>query len=113
MKKYTQTLTAELNHQLDLIHHENTEPIEYAEKAINSIVSMLEKLKTFFMNYKFDNNEEEINFFREIKPQFASKLIYYNEVYNMETNKTFGSIKCQRKYYSCELTKMKDFLMKT
>lgn len=109
MKKYAQSLATELNHELDLIHSENTEPIEYAEKAIYSVVSVLEKLKTFFIKYKFDNQMEEITFFREIKPQFASKLIYYNEVYNIETNKTFGSVKSQRKYYSSELAKMKDF----
>lgn len=109
MKKYAQSLATELNHELDLIHSENTEPIEYAEKAIYSVVSILEKLKTFFIKYKFDNQMEEITFFREIKPKFASKLIYYNEVYNIEANKTFGSVKSQRKYYSSELAKMKDF----
>lgn len=109
MKKYTQSLTTELNHELDLIHSEKMEPIEYAEKAIYSVVSILEKLKTFFIKYKFENQMEEITFFREIKPLFASKLIYYNEVYNIETNKTFGSVKSQRKYYSSELDKLKDF----
>lgn len=109
MKKYTQSLATELNNELDLIHSENTEPIEYAEKAIYSVVSILEKLKTFFITYKFDNQIEEITFFREIKPQFASKLIYYNEIYNLETNKTFGSLKTQRKYYSSELAKMQEF----
>ena len=39
------------------------------------------------MKFKFRNAGEEIHFFKDIKPQFVSKLIYYNEVYNIETNK--------------------------
>lgn len=109
MKSYAQSLSTELNNQLGLIHLENTEPIEYAEKAISSVVSILEKLKTFFIRYKFENKSDEINFFREIKPQFASKLIYYNEIYTIESLKPFGTSKIQRKFYNSALIKMKDF----
>ena len=69
----------------------------------------MEKLKTHFIKYKLQNKVEEIEFFRNIKPQFAGKLIFYNEIYNIETNKPFGSEKELRKYYKNELAKLASF----
>ncbi|WP_432671726.1 RteC domain-containing protein [Flavobacterium sp. SM2513] len=109
MRTYAQELITDLNHKLEEIHSTATEPMEYSENAIIHIVSILEKLKNFFLQYKFENKKEEIQFFREIKPQFASKLIYYNEIYNIEAKKPFGAAKVQRKYYNNELAKLNVF----
>lgn len=109
MRTYTQELSTTLNQQLEEIHLETSDPIEYSARAIDCVVSILEKLKHFFIGYLFESKSAEIQFFREIKPQFASELIYYNEIYTMETKKPLGSNKAQRKYYNVELTKLHDF----
>lgn len=107
MKNYSQTLLSELNRQLELVHAENEEPIKCAEAAIKILITTLEKLKTFFVTYEFRNKSEEIDFFKHIKPQFVYKLIYYNEVYNIETNTPYGGEKILRKFYNAELEKLK------
>ncbi len=109
MKTYAQTLIADLDHKLEYVHQQSNEPLEYSEQAVAITITFLEKLKTFFMKYKFQSKFDEIDFFREIKPQFASRLIFYNDVYNIELNKPLGVTKDQRKYYSAELGKLKDF----
>ncbi|WP_415039018.1 RteC domain-containing protein [Flavobacterium sp.] len=83
--------------------------IKVAEDSIKASIVVLEKLKTHFVKFKFQNTDEEIQFFKDIKPQFVSKLIYYNEVYNIETNKPFGGQKYLRKYYHAELAKLKTY----
>nr|WP_315207484.1 RteC domain-containing protein [uncultured Flavobacterium sp.] len=112
MKLFSESLMSELEHQLKLIHLEIENPIQLAEQAIRSSIAALEKLKTFFIKYKRLNKKEEIEFFREIKPKFASKLIYYNEIYTIETNKPLGSQKTIAKYYKAELLKLKVFFKK-
>jgi len=109
MKLFSETLMSELEHQLKSIHSETEEPILYAEQAIKRLITILEKLKTAFLNHQFKNKLEEIDFFRNVKPQFAAKLIYYNDIYNIETNKPFGSKKAIRKYYNAELTKLETY----
>ncbi|CAG5083050.1 RteC domain-containing protein [Parvicella tangerina] len=52
---------------------------------------------------------EEINFFKNIKPLFVSRLIYHINVYNIETNRPNGSIKIKRKYLQLELNKLKNY----
>lgn len=109
MKLFSESLMSQMEHQLKLVHQEIESPLESSEKSIKVIVSILEKLKTFFIKYKFQNKIEEIEFFRNIKPKFAAKLIYYNEIYNIETDKPTGSKKETRKYYNAELAKIKAY----
>jgi hypothetical protein len=109
MKLFAESLMSELEHQLKLIHLETENQVQLAEQAIKNSVAVLDKLKTFFIKYKQLNKKEEIEFFRDIKPKFVSKLIYYNEIYSIETNKPFGSRKTMDKYYKAELNKLKVF----
>lgn len=109
MKLFSESLLSELENHLKIIHSQTEEPIQYAEQAIKKLISILEKLKTTFLQHKFESKSEEIDFFRNVKPQFAAKLIYYNEIYNIETNKPFGSKKAIRKYYNTELAKLQNY----
>ena len=83
--------------------------MHYAEWAIKVLIPIFENLKTKVLKHTFTNKAEEISFFRDTKPQFTSKLIYYNEIYNIETNKPFGSKKVIRKYFNSELIKLQAF----
>ena len=109
MKAFFETLSTNVDRQLELLHLETKEPLQYSETAIMILVKALEQLKTFCSRYKFPNREEEIQFFRETKPALASQLIYYNEIYNIACNRPFGSNKLLKKYYNAELDKLKIF----
>jgi hypothetical protein len=109
MKLLSQKLMSELQQHLDKIHSETTEPLEYGEQGIKASIAFLEKLKTKFITHKFQDKWEEIEFFRNCKPQLASKLIYYNEIYTIASNKPIGSKKAIRNYYKSELDKLETF----
>lgn len=109
MKTFSKSLLSELNRRLEKIHAEQEEPLEYAENAIKVLISILERVKTFVVSYKFESKNDEIEFFKSIKPQFTHRLIYYNEIYNLETNRPYGGEKVLRKFYSSELDRVKIF----
>lgn len=109
MIEFSESLLEELQTQLNRIHSESADPIMYSQKAIKILIPALEKLKTFFIKYNVENKAEEIIFFRDIKPTFASKLIYYNEVFNIATHKPFTTKKSIRKYYTSELKKLQSY----
>jgi len=109
MKPYAKSLMLELERELDHVHLCYEEPTKYSGQAIKILKSKIEMLRLFVVKYNFTNVEEEIDFFKIIKPQFASKLIYYNEVLNIETCKPCGTEKILRKYYKSELEKLKAF----
>lgn len=112
MKNFTNRLLIELENQLEENQTIDDDPIKKLEEAIEYVIISLEKLKTFFKNYNLNNKQEEIYFFKEIKPQFTSKLIYFNEIYNIEINKPIGDEKRLKKYYSKEIKKLKNFFTK-
>ena len=109
MKAFFETLSANVDRQLELLHLETKDPLIFSEEAIMILVKALEQLKPFCSRYKFPARKDEILFFRETKPALASQLIYYNEIYNIACNRPFGKDKVLKKYYNAELDKLKVF----
>ncbi|WP_317165161.1 RteC domain-containing protein [Flavobacterium ajazii] len=71
-------------------------------KSINTIKKNISKSS-------FKTDTEEILFFKEIKPQFTSKLIYFNMIYKIEMKRPNGGNRILKKYYHNELLKLKSF----
>ncbi|ALR29219.1 tetracycline regulation of excision, RteC [Chryseobacterium sp. IHB B 17019] len=70
---------------------------------------LLSKLKDHVLKNGFSNKSEEVEFFKEYKPQILGKLIYYNKLYRIETGCPcpISSGKLYQKYYSSELHHLK------
>ena len=106
--KATQLLS-NLNEQLNFTDLEIDDPIQRSESAINIIINSIEKLKIIFEKEKVKSQEIEIDFFKNIKPRFTSKLIYYNAVFKIETKKPHGGERILKKYLNNELDKLKRY----
>ncbi|GAA4770274.1 MULTISPECIES: RteC domain-containing protein [Flavobacterium] len=103
------TLLSDLNEQLNFIDIEIDDTINRCEKAIEIIIVSIQKLKILFLKEKFKNQEQEIDFFKNIKPKFTSKFIYYNIIYKIETKKPYGGERIVKKYLNNELQKLKTY----
>ena len=100
---------AKLNEQINFIDLEIDNPIAKCEKAIEVILTSIANLKKHIVKNNFNTDTEEINFFKEVKPQLTSKLIYYNMVYKIEMKRPNGGNRVLKKYYNNELLKLKAF----
>ena len=109
MKETALRLLEDLENQLKESLMAQNDPLACVEDCMRKTISILETLKTHFVKHKFESKKEEISFFKDLKPQFVCKLIFYNEVYNILTHKPFGGNKALRKYYVGELAKLKSF----
>jgi hypothetical protein len=58
---------------------------------------------------KLKNVDEEIHFFKQLKPRIVSILTYYNAIYKIETRKAFGGEETVRAYLDNELLRLKRF----
>src|SRR5690606_29448221 len=106
MKIVAAKLLEELDQDLkrfNLTFNDNT---ELAVRSIKKTIEVLEQLRTFAVAYDF-TQAEEIEFFKVIKPQFVSKLLYFQDLYHIEINKPFGGRKDVKKYFQQELAKLK------
>ncbi|NDV81621.1 RteC domain-containing protein [Bacteroides sp. 51] len=68
------------------------------------------KLKNFTISYQFKDENEEIFFFKYLKPQLVSQLIYHCQVYNIEMNYPISGVHNQREYLNRELENLQDYI---
>ncbi|MFY7814781.1 MAG: RteC domain-containing protein [Chryseobacterium taeanense] len=109
MPPFLNKLYSTLQEQLDVIEQEEENILYRAEKSIHATKAAMEQLRTYISSYKFESAAEEIHFFKEIKPRFYSKLIYYLKVFNIETRRPNGGQKAEEKFLRKEMQRLTHF----
>ena len=73
----------DFEHELCLILNTYSDEIEKAKKIIVFIEDILKQLTDWLKNHVFETIQEEIKFFKEIKPNIVAKLIFYKEIISL------------------------------
>lgn len=81
--------------------------IEEAFHMAAFLRNLLSDMKNHISENGFSNDNEEIEFFKTIKPQILGKLFYYNKVFRIETSSPVMDGKMFFKYFSNELQELK------
>ncbi len=108
MDNYFKETLSELEEAIGNLEFDADSLIQRSEAVIHLIVECLSKLKEYILRRGFNTIDEEIYFFKYLKPTIVSKLIFYNAVYKIETRKPYGA-KPIRKYLNKERKKLKRF----
>jgi len=77
-------------------------------RMINVVRLTMERLKSHVMENSFADEEEEIRFFKLVKPMFTSKLIYLMKFYRLESIKPAGDTGSQKKLFELELSEIQE-----
>lgn len=109
MNNYYSEKLQELEDEINELKIEIDNPIYLSEIVIDIILKYLSEIKKFVLQRGFRDIEEEVYFFKKLKPQILSKLIYYNAVYKIETKKPYGGHKTIKKYLIREQYKLKRY----
>lgn len=96
MENYTEALLAEM--ELGLVEHNESE-LQGIVRALDYVTAINERLRLFCHETKFATPDEEINFFREVKPQFTAKIIYFKSLRDIEINRPLAEGRHLRNYY--------------
>lgn len=87
---------------------ESTHVIDESYRMTIFLQDLLANMKGYVVEHHFADENEEVEFFRIIKPQILGKLIYYNKVYRIETSCPVNGGKMYYKYFSSELQHLKN-----
>ena len=109
MKRFTDDLMTELVTGLQNISVLAENNLQRAEQSFRFAVGILKRLKVYISECGFQDNEEEIHFFKNIKPEFLKELIYFEELFQMESRKPVGSDKTVEYYYRGEISRVQHF----
>ncbi|MBO9572601.1 MAG: RteC domain-containing protein [Chitinophagaceae bacterium] len=102
-------LFKEFEQKLIEIQESNTNMILSASEAIALTRAYLQQVRKKLSKQRFKNNEQEIDFFKNIKPLFTTYLFYYTEVYNIEVSRPQGGIEQQERFLKDEYTRIHYF----
>lgn len=86
MEYYVNTAKS-LCEELEQLHFTENDIHARAEKAAKAIRKTLTSFRRKIRKEEFANQEEEIHFFKYVKPRINSYLIYYSVLAEIETNK--------------------------
>ncbi|KKN82529.1 RteC domain-containing protein [Maribacter litoralis] len=106
--KYQQLLT-EFETQLDKLENGEGDILFKAETGIVLVEKYIKKLQKEIVKKTFTSQTEEIYFFKHIKPQIFSKLIYYGKLFNIESKRPRVSNMAQVKYLKHQIDKLQIF----
>jgi hypothetical protein len=106
MLLYIYNVRDKLFEELKRIEIEEQNILKHTEQSIYRINQSLKELKEHLKLNKFSTLDDEILFFKEVKPSIYSKLIYFVKVFNIESKRPNGSDKSQKKYLLNELNKL-------
>jgi hypothetical protein len=80
-----------------------------ARKSIVVCSELMNELQTHILNHNFSSQEEEIFFFKEVKPKFYGRLIYFHKLYNIEVGLPVGGSTDVKAHFQKELDKIRIF----
>ncbi len=103
MENFSNDLESKLTLELKCLLTENPPTLQQLEQAVSLCVTYEGRLKDFFKKHPPPTAEEEIHFFKVIKPRFLSQLIYYQKRYQLESQRPFGGAEKLEAYYLREL----------
>lgn len=99
-------IVAEIKKQELKLSAEASSFIDEAYKMTIYLQNLLKTVKEDIIKEGFANKEEEILFFKQIKPNILGKLIYYNKVYRIETACPADNGSLNHNYYTLQLRKL-------
>ncbi len=104
-----QDLILEFETKLEALETCSDDILYKAETGITYTERWIKSLRDEVVKKGFGSIEEEIFFFKHIKPQIFSKLIYYSKLFKIESKRPRSSSKFQIKYLNNQIDKLQVF----
>lgn len=109
MIQYTLNLLDTIKKDIQIIDLEDDTTLNKSVKIIELLKTYFNELKEHISEYTFNNETEEIQFFKETKPQIFCMLIYYDNIYRLEINRPTGSESMQKAFTLKQFDDLKEY----
>jgi len=104
-----QELITEFETTVESLESRTDDILYKAENGIAKAEKCIKKMRKRVLKKGFSSKHEEISFFKHIKPQIFSRLIYYVRLFNIESKRPRSSSKYQIEYLNNHINKLQVF----
>lgn len=105
----TAALWNDLQIKISTLHEMKTSELERAQYALADTDEVIRTLKSWVIGHRFDCWENEIFFFKELKPKFIAQFIYYSRVVALLSSLPASGAKHKKKLYEAEFEALQHF----
>ena len=110
MRNFYTRLSGKIQTELQSIDLEGcTISREEAVKMVKFLETCLSELRDYFLVLKSISIQDEIVFFKEMKPEVLGLLLYFNKIHNVELKRPIGSNETQSENYDKEMKSLTNF----
>ena len=100
-------ILSQIHHQEDKLSSQMMQTPEEAYQMTLFLKEMLCDIKSQILQAGFTNEQQEIDFFKNIKPNILGKLIYYNKIFRIETTCPVSNGEIHQSYFENLLKTLK------
>jgi hypothetical protein len=112
LKQFSEGLLNRLKGQIEQISLDQPDVLLRNSQIISSIEALVIELKRYVVKYKFESINEEVEFFKTIKPVFISQLLFYKGLFKISLFESFHDSDARINYYRRQLKILKRFMIK-
>lgn len=103
MRNFAEEMLLKIDAEIESIGFNNDITINDALHMVKYIIPLYDQLRKLTVEHIFSSTEEEIYFFKELKPNILGRYLYFNKVYRIESQCPSGSNDVIKEYLNDEL----------
>ena len=103
MRNFAEEMLLKIDAEIESIGFNNDITINDALHIVKYIIPLYDQLRKLNVDHIFSSTEEEIYFFKELKPNILGRYLYFNKVYRIESQCPSGSNDVIKEYLNDEL----------
>lgn len=110
METHYSEIILDLENDLSRMKEVSENAPEQLEYAIGLCKVALDRMRKLVIQEGFPDHKSEIQFFKKIKPEAYSKLMYYQAVFDVESKRKKADIPVIRRYLRQRLSKIHEYM---
>jgi len=110
LKDFLEGLKKETAQEIKRIEASEKDTLKQSHACALVLAGANARLKEFIVGYEFEDQQEEIDFFKNEKPALISLYIYHCQVYDIEIRRPVGGTDVHHDYLNRELSRLQDYI---
>jgi hypothetical protein len=106
LKEFAEELKLRMEAEIDAISADQPDVLRRASLLIECVVRYVAELKRYVVKYKFRSIKEEVAFFKHVKPDFISRLLYFRRLFKVQLFEMANTNERRLRFYRKQLQKI-------
>lgn len=109
---FSQELEGRMKVQMESVYDPSGQPLASAARVVRVVSECVAELEQFTRLYTFKHQQEEVQFFKELRPVFVSQYLYHVKLLSIKMFETYNDVDSCKTFYAQTLKALERFARK-